>query len=165
MPSAPPILHRLAARARTRGRVTLGRGVRLGRGVVFDVAPGARVSIGDGAVLHDGCRLHVHGTAHVALGARTRLGERCVITAHERITVGDDCRLADEVVLVDFDHADADPERPVREQGLVTAPVSVGDGAILDRGVCLLRGATVAPGARVTTHVVVGGVTPPGARP
>jgi acetyltransferase-like isoleucine patch superfamily enzyme len=151
---APPILRLLLARARARGRLRLGRGVRLGPGVRFDVTRGASVTIGDGAVLSARCRLHVRA-GEVVIGAGARLGERCVITAHERIEIGERCRLADEVVLVDFDHVDADPERPVREQGIVTAPISVGAEAILDRGVCLLRGASVAPGARVTTQTVV----------
>jgi acetyltransferase-like isoleucine patch superfamily enzyme len=154
--SAPPILRPLLARARTRGRVSFGRGVRLGRGVRFDVAPGARVTIADGAALRDGVRVHAHGDAVVTIGAESRLGERCAISAHERVAIGARCRLHDEVVLVDFDHVAADPERPVREQGLATAPVTVGDGAIVDRGVCLLRGTNVAPGARVTTHTVSG---------
>jgi acetyltransferase-like isoleucine patch superfamily enzyme len=113
--------------------VSLGRGVRLAPGVRFEVAPGARVTIGRDTVL----------------------GERCVVAAHERVDIGAGCRLDDGVVLVDFDHVFADPERPVREQGIVTAPVRVGDRAILDRGACVLRGVTVGSGARVLTHAVV----------
>jgi acetyltransferase-like isoleucine patch superfamily enzyme len=150
----PPILRLLLARARSRGRLSLGRRVRLGPGVRFDVARGARVVVGDGAVLGAGCRLHVHAGS-VEIGAGAHLGERCVVAAHERVEIGASCRLADEVVLVDFDHVAADPERPVREQGLVTAPVRVGAGAVLDRGACLLRGVTVGAGARVLTHAVV----------
>ena len=56
-------------------------------------------------------------------------GARCVVTAHERIDVGPQARLGDEVVLLDFDHVVADPDVPVRRQGLVTAAVRIGRGA------------------------------------
>ena len=54
---------------------------------------------------------------------------------------------------MDSDHAAADHERPVREQGLVTAPVAIGDGAVLDDTVVVLHGTTVGPGVRVTTRL------------
>jgi acetyltransferase-like isoleucine patch superfamily enzyme len=141
----------------SRKRVSLGHRVTVGRGVRFDVARGGHVTVGDGATLAAGCRLHVHEGAQVVIGERARLGERCAIVAHERISIGAGARLADEVVLTDSEHVADDPERPIREQGIVTAPVHVGDGAIIDRGVCLLPGAQVADGARVTTHAVVSG--------
>jgi acetyltransferase-like isoleucine patch superfamily enzyme len=128
--------------------------VDLAPGVRLDVARGARATIGDGVVLGPGCRLHVHAGS-VEIGAGTRLGEKCVIATHERVEIGARCKLADGVVLVDFDHVAADPELPVREQGIVTGPVRVGDEAILDRGACVLRGATVASGDRVPPHAVV----------
>jgi acetyltransferase-like isoleucine patch superfamily enzyme len=149
----------------SRKRVALGRGVTVGRGVRFDVARGGRVTVGDGATLAAGCRLHVHDGAQVVIGEQARLGERCAIVAHERVTIGARARLADEVVLTDCEHVAADPERPIREQGIATAPVDVGDDAVLDRGVCLLPGAQVADGARVTTHAVVGDEAQPAASP
>ena len=50
-----------------------------------------------------------------------------MLTAHDRITIGARCLLADEVVLVDGNPSFDDVERPVREQGVVTAPVAIGD--------------------------------------
>src|SRR3954469_24745172 len=120
-----------AARARRRARpgpLELAAGVVLGRGVVFHVAAGARVVLGAGAVLDDGCRLHVGPGAAVTIGPGSRLGERCVITAHAGVAIGARCLLADEVVVADAAARHDDVERPVRLQGLSTAPVAVGDG-------------------------------------
>jgi acetyltransferase-like isoleucine patch superfamily enzyme len=64
---------------------------------------------------------------------------------------------------MDFDHDAADTERPVREQGLVTAPVAVGDAVVLDDTVVVLYGATVGPGAHVTTRSLVTGDIAPNA--
>jgi len=121
---------------------------------VFDVAPGATLDIAPDAVIGEGCRFHVAEGATVVVGAGTRLGERCVVAAHERVEIGAGCVFGDTATVMDFEPVDADPERPIRQQGLATAPVRIGDGAIVDRGACVLAGATIAPGARVTTHAV-----------
>ena len=122
---------------------------------VYDVAPGATLDIAPDAVIGEGCRFHVHDGATVIVGAGARFGERCVVAAHERVEIGAGCVLGDMATVMDFEPVDADPERPIREQGIVTAPVSIGDGAIVDRGACVLAGARIAPGTRVTTHEVV----------
>jgi acetyltransferase-like isoleucine patch superfamily enzyme len=131
--------------------------------VRFDVAPGALVRLGDGCRIGDGCRFHVGEGATVLVGAGAALGERCVLAAHERIEIGDRARLGDEVVIVDFDHDLADVERPVRQQGLLTAPVVIGAGAVVDAAAGVLRGVTVGEGARVGVRAVVTGDVPPGA--
>ncbi len=151
-------------RRRWRGRVREGRGVRLGSGVRIDVRRGATLTLGDGVTVGDGTRFDIAGDgATVHIGAGTVLGRRCVVAARERVIIGERCRLGDEVVVMDFDHAAADHERPVREQGLVTAPVAIGDGAVLDDTVVVLHGTTVGPGVRVTTRSVVTGDIAPGA--
>jgi acetyltransferase-like isoleucine patch superfamily enzyme len=155
-----------AARARRRARpgaLDVPAGVLLGRGVVFDVAAGARIALGAGVVLDDGCRFHVGPGATVTVGAGSRLGERCVITAHERVTIGARCLLADEVVLADAGARHDDVERPVREQGLTIAPVAVGEGVRVGPGAAVLRGVTVGDGATVAAHAVVTHDVAPGA--
>jgi acetyltransferase-like isoleucine patch superfamily enzyme len=145
-----------AARAGRRGAgVEIAAGVVMGRGVVFDLAAGARVVVGAGVDLGDRCRFHVGPGATVTVGAGTRMGERCVITANERVTIGARCLLADEVVLVDASPSFADAERPLREQPLTTAPVTIGDGVRIGPSAAILRGVTIGDGAAVGAHAVV----------
>jgi acetyltransferase-like isoleucine patch superfamily enzyme len=144
----------LLARVRSRGRVVAEGRTRLGRGVRFDVAPGARVVLGEGCHVGAGTRFHV-AAGEVRVGPGASLGERCVISAHERVVIGERAVLGDEVVLIDFDHAIGDVERPVRLQGLVTAPISIGAEAVLDDAVTVLRGREVGPGAHVVARGVV----------
>ena len=140
-----------------------GGDVAIGRGVRFDVARGARVVLGAGVVLGDGCRFHV-ASGEVRIGAGTILGERCVVTAHERVVIGARCVLADEVVLIDLDHRFDDVERPVRLQGLRTAPVVLGDDVRVGPGAAVLRGVTVGAGAQIGAHAVTTRDVAPGAR-
>ena len=152
------------ARLRARGRLTVSGRPRLGSGVRFDLGPGAVVSLGDGCSIGARCRFHLGAGAAVAIGAGARLGERCVIAAHERIEVGPGARLEDEVVLIDFDHDVDDVERPVREQRLITAPVTIGERAVVGAYAGVLRGVTVGDGARIGVRAVVTHDVPPGAR-
>ena len=152
------------ARLRARGRLTVAGRPRLGRGVRFDLAPGAVVALGDGCRIGDRCRFHVGAGAAVAIGADAHLCARCVIASHERIEIGAGARLGDEVVLIDFDHDVDDVERPVREQRLLTAPVAIGERAVVGAAAGVLRGVTVGAGARVGVRAVVTHDVPPGAR-
>jgi acetyltransferase-like isoleucine patch superfamily enzyme len=151
------------ARLRFRGRLTTAGRPRLGRRVRFDLAPGAVVALGDGCHVGAGCRFHVGPGATVSVGADARLGERCIIAAHERVEIGQAARLGDEVVLIDFDHDVRDVERPVREQGLLTAPVVIGERALIGAAAGVLRGVTVGAGARVGVRAVVTHDVPAGA--
>ena len=149
------------ARLRTHGRVRAEGRVRLGAGVRFHLAPGAVVTLEDRCDIGAGTRFHVHGEARIGAGAH--LGERCVVAAHERVEVQAGAMLDDEVVLIDFDHDIADAERPIREQGLVTAPVVIGERAMLAAGATVLRGVVVGAGARVQPRGVVTRDVAPGA--
>lgn len=143
------------ARLRARGRLAVRGRPRLGRGVRLDLAPGALLTLGDRSRIGDGCRFHLGHGAAVTIGAGAQLGERCVVAAHERIEVRAGARLGDEVVLIDFDHDTTDVEQPVRLQGLVTAPVVIGERAIVDAAAGVLRGVSVGDGARVGVRAVV----------
>jgi acetyltransferase-like isoleucine patch superfamily enzyme len=140
------------ARLRARGRLAVEGRPHLGRAVRFDLAPGALVSLGDGSRVGAGCRFHVGAGAAVSIAAGAALGER---SCHERIAIGRDARLGDEVVLIDFDHELRDVERPVRQQPLVTAPVVIGERALVEDAAGVLRGVTVGAGARVRVRAVV----------
>jgi acetyltransferase-like isoleucine patch superfamily enzyme len=152
----------LLARLRSRGRVIAEGRPRLGRGVRFDVARGARVVLGDGCRVGAGTRFHV-ASGEVRVGPGASLGERCVISAHERVVIGERAMLGDEVVLIDSDHEIGDVERPVRLQGLVTSPVTIGPEAVLDDAVTVLRGREIGRGAHVVARGVVSRDVPPGA--
>jgi acetyltransferase-like isoleucine patch superfamily enzyme len=163
-PAAPAPRGRLA---RLRARRAGARGAAFGRGVVIEVAKGARLEIEPEVAIGDSCHIVVRGGL-VRIGAGATLGERCRLIAHERIEIGAGAVLGDETVAVDFDHRYDDAERPVRLQGITTAPITVGANArigartAIQRGVAIGDGADVGPLAVVTRSVAggarVGGV-------
>jgi acetyltransferase-like isoleucine patch superfamily enzyme len=154
---------RLARAVRGGGVVVEGGGpVVIGRRVRFDVAPGGRVVLAAGVALGDGCRLHVGAAGSVTIGAGTALGERCVLIAHDHITIGARCLFADEVVLVDGNPSFEDVERPVREQGVVCAPITIGESVRIGPSATVLPGMTVGAGAAIGAHGVVTADVAPG---
>lgn len=135
----------------------------IGARVQLDAALGGRIVLGDGCVIGEGCRLLVRGGV-VEIGAGAVLEPRCTLLAHASITVGAGTRLGDGAMAVDFDHDTADVETPMRLQGLLPAPVSIGAQVTLGPGACVLRGVTVGDGAVVGAHAVVTRDVPPGMR-
>jgi acetyltransferase-like isoleucine patch superfamily enzyme len=124
----------------------------------LEVAPGASADISPDATFGAGTRIHVRSGA-LTIAAGAVLGDGCVIVVHERVDIGPGARLGDGVVLIDVAHGHDDPDRPVRHQPLLTAPIGVGANAVIGHGAVLERGASVAAGARVAEHVVVRATT------
>jgi len=167
--SIPPMRHAPSLRQRLRAQrlnrrdgVELAPGAVIGRAVSVEVCSGARLRIGERARIGDRTRLVVRAGT-VEIGEQASLGERCAIVAHAGVRIGPRATLGDDVAILDFDLRFADPDLPIRLQGLITEPVSVGEGAILGPRAALLHGARVGAGARVGPFAVVMGEIKPGA--
>jgi len=141
-------------RARSRGRLRVAPSVRLGRGARVNVGPGARVVLGDGVRLgHDSRIEAVAGVVRV--GAGTSIGERAVIVAHESVEIGPRVAVGDWAALDDSAPTFDDVERPVREQPLRSAPIRVGERAVLGPHASLGPGARVVAGEEVPAYAVL----------
>jgi acetyltransferase-like isoleucine patch superfamily enzyme len=120
----------------------------------LEVAPGARADIHPTATVGADSRIQVIAGA-LEIGADAVLGDGCVIVVRHGVRVGAAARLGDRVVLIDFGPSLDDVDRPVRQQPLRTAPITIGDGAIIGHGSVLEAGASVPPRTRVPEHTVV----------
>ena len=155
-------LRLVAARVRTRGRVRAGTGVRLGRAARFAIERGGTVVLEDGCVIGDRARFDVAG-GRVRIGRGARIGDGFIVVAHEHVEVGERVVAGDDVVLQDVARVVRDPERPIREQGLVTGRVVVGPDAMLGARAVVERGVTIGAGATVEAGSVVARDVPPAA--
>jgi carbonic anhydrase/acetyltransferase-like protein (isoleucine patch superfamily) len=151
-------------RARSRGRLRAAPSVRLGAGARVNVAPGARVLLADGVRLGPDSRIDaVSGVVRV--GAGSTLGERAAIVAHEAVEIGPRVAVGDWAALADAAPTYDDVERPVRVQPLRTAPIRVGERAVLGPHAALGPGAAVAAGEAVPAYAVLPAVPEPARRP
>lgn len=131
------------------------------------------IDLSDNCALFIGRFLMIQGPLYLKVldGAELRIGDRCFfnhncsITCAERVTIGNECNIANNVVIVDHDHhitCDGVSER------LCTGPVRIGNkvwvgaNATILSGVSIGDGAVIAAGAVVNrdvpAHTIVGGV-------
>ncbi|SEI73715.1 transferase hexapeptide (six repeat-containing protein) [Cyclobacterium xiamenense] len=109
-------------------------------------------------------QLYADRGAVLDIGEGTFINTACIISASERITIGKNCQVANQVIIMDGDFHGVDDRSEKGKSGAIT----IEDGAWLAtrcmvlKGVRIGKGATVAAGAVVTKDVapytLVGGV-------
>ena len=140
---------------RVRGRrlarqVEGGRELRAEQGVrIVRLAQDTTVRLGDGVLLAHDVALHLrdHG-AVIEVGAGTFVNHRTELVAHERVSLGRDCLLAWDVLVLDSDSHSVDG-------GARTAPVTIGDRVWIGCRASVLKGVTIGDGAVVAAGSVV----------
>lgn len=137
------------------GLAFLGRRVEL-------VAPRGRgrLAIGPWTWIGTGTALRAH-RGRITLGPKVVLGSRVTVNAHLDVAIGEGALLADDVHVVDFDHRTDRLDLPIRSQGIVAAPVRVGEDVWIGRGATLVRGVDVGRGSVVGAGAVVTRDLPP----
>jgi acetyltransferase-like isoleucine patch superfamily enzyme len=125
-----------------------------GQHLSLEIGKGAQLALGRWCWIGNGCKIRCHEGA-VQIGAKTVLGQECTISAYQNISIGQECVIADRVMMIDFDHGMAEVERPVRLQGIYKRNVWVGNNVWIGYGACILRGVTVGDNAVIGTQAVV----------
>jgi acetyltransferase-like isoleucine patch superfamily enzyme len=126
----------------------------LGRGVTLQIGKTARISFGRWVWIGHGTKIRCH-EGEVRIGDKTVLGQECTISAYQHVSIGEQCILADRVMLIDFDHNVAEVERPIRVQGIYKRDVRVGSNVWIGYGAQILRGVSVGDNAIVGASAVV----------
>ncbi len=142
------LLTRVGRRWRTDGMLFLGPGLQLQMGETGQISFGRFVWIGHGSKIrcHEGV---------VEIGPKSVLGQECTISAYQRVSIGQQCVIADRVMFIDFDHNVADPEQPIRKQGIYKRDVIVGSNVWIGYGAQVLRGVTIGDNAIIGASSVV----------
>jgi acetyltransferase-like isoleucine patch superfamily enzyme len=138
-------------------------------GFVF-LAPGAEVycrrglghlELGRWVWIGGGTAIRCH-EGSIRVGDKTVFGGDGAVNAYLDIDIGRECILADGVHLTDFDHRFDDPATAIRKQGIVVAPVRIGDDCWIGEKVTVLRGVTIGTGSVIGAQTVVNRDVPPG---
>jgi acetyltransferase-like isoleucine patch superfamily enzyme len=118
-----------------------------------------RVILGRWVHLGDDNRLRCHEGS-------LRVGDKCVfgrdntVNCHLDIEFGPGTIVSDWVYVCDFDHVTRDLDLPIKDQGIVKAPVRIGPGSWIGAKATVLRGAELGRGSVVGAHAVVRGTSP-----
>jgi acetyltransferase-like isoleucine patch superfamily enzyme len=126
----------------------------LAPGVKLEIGRSARMRFGRWTWIGHGTKIRCH-EGEVRIGSKTVLGQECTISAYQHVSIGEQCILADRVMLIDFDHNVAEVERPIRVQGIYKRDVRVGNNVWIGFGAQILRGVTVGDNAIVGAGAVV----------
>lgn len=97
----------------------------------------------------------IQGCGQVRFGYGSFCGEYCVIGCNERIEIGKNVMMAQAVTIRDTDHRHDLIDKPMRLQGIQTAPVVIKDDVWISHGAAILRGVTIGTGAIVAAGAVV----------
>ena len=133
----------------------------LGRHVELTAPQGAgRLVVGPWCWIGDDVALRAHG-GRVTLGAKVIVGSRTTVNAYLDVSIGDATLIADDVHVTDFDHRTERVDVPIKDQGIVTAPVTIGPDVWIGRGATILRGVVIGRGSVIGAHAVVTRDVPP----
>ncbi|MDP3941288.1 MAG: acyltransferase [bacterium] len=123
------------------------------------------IKIGTGSTIHTMMRLY--DPRNISIGNDTVIGEGAVLDGREKLTIGNHVDIASDVMIYNSEH-NIDAEHFAADEGVTSAPVTIGDyvfigpRSIILPGVTIGKGAIVAAGAVVTKDVspfaIVGGV-------
>ena len=125
-----------------------------GKRLELQIAKGSTIRFGRFAWIGDGTKIRCH-EGEVAIGPKTVLGQECTISAYRRISIGEQCVIADRAMFIDFDHGIVEVERPIRLQGIYMREVEVGSNVWVGYGACVLRGARVGDNSVLGTSSVI----------
>ena len=120
-----------------------------------------RTFLGDKVMLKEGVKIcPTHPEATITIGDWTTIGYNVCIFSKSNISIGKNCLIAPFCYFVDSDHG-TDLGRLIREQLMVTAPITVGDDVWLGTGVIVTKGVTIGSGAIVVAGSLVTKDIPP----
>lgn len=138
-----------------RGMVFLGRRVELHSRAGF-----GRLEIGRWVHIGDGNSLRCH-EGSLRIGDKVVMGKDNTVNCYLDVEIGAATIVADWCYVTDFDHKISDVHVPIKDQGIVKAPVRIGPDCWLGVKVSVLRGTRVGRGAVLGAHAVVRGDIPP----
>lgn len=129
-----------------------GKGSCIRRQTRLDVVPWNKFSLGEASTIEDFSAIN-NGVGDVIIGNRTRIGLSNTIIGP--VNIGNDVRLAQNVVLSGLNHNYEEIDSPIHEQGVSTKPIIIEDESWIGANVVILPGVTIGKHSIVAAASVV----------
>ena len=117
---------------------------------------GGRIEVAN-CTFYPGVRLECWRGARISIGNGTYLNRNTEIIAQQEVSIGRDCKIAWDVVIMDTDQHGIGDAPPVPK------PVRIGDKVWIGCRVIVLKGVTIGDGAVIGAGAIVAKDVPPGA--
>jgi len=108
--------------------------------------------MGDDSTIEDFTTIN-NGVGDIYIGDRTRIGLGCTLIGP--VTIGNDVRLAQNIVMSGLNHNYTDISMPISEQGVSINPIVVEDEVWIGANCVILPGVTVKKHAVVAAGSIV----------
>lgn len=131
---------------------------------IEDSMRGTRIDIEDGVVIDAFVKLKpAGGNGDVSIGAGSIINSGCVLYTGHGIRIGRNVLIAANCTLAPTNHAFADADRPIREQGFQPSRggIVIGDDVWIGANCVLVDGASIGSGSVIGAGSLVIGVLPP----
>lgn len=132
---------------------------------IEDSTRGTLIDIGDGVVIDSFVKMKAAGgTGDVWIGAGSVVNAGCVLYTGNGIRIGRNVLIAANCTLAPTNHAFADPDRPIRDQGFQPSRggIVIGDDVWIGANTVLVDGAVIGAGSVIGASSLVIGELPPG---
>ena len=132
------------------------------------VQGGGELVVGDDVLLDGKCSItfaaRFADLPQLLIGDRTGIGHNCSFGVGKRVAIGNDCRIASDVMITDSSGHPSDPAR--RRAGeppdeAEVKPVTIGDNVWIGRRAIVFPGITIGAGSIVAAGAVVTSDVPP----
>ena len=129
-----------------------GKGACIRRRTRLDVVPWNKFNLGNQSTIEDFSAVN-NGVGDVVIGDRTRIGLSNTIIGP--VKVGNDVRLAQNVVLSGLNHNYTEIDSPIHAQGVSTNPIVIEDETWIGANVVVVPGVTIGKHAVIAAGSVV----------
>ena len=123
------------------------------------VDKGAHLSIGNKFRMRNGAKIRVRKNANVSIGENFSMSNNCVITAWEKIEIGDNVQFGPGVLAYDQDHDVRVPGGLAAEKYKIK-PICIGNGVWVGANTIILRGTIIGDNTVIGAGSIIKGNIP-----
>ena len=97
----------------------------------------------------------IQGKGDLYIGLNTYISSYSIIGCNEKIIIGDNCMISQNVSIRDTDHNFEDLTVPMITQGISTDPIVIGNDVWVGHGVVITKGVSIGDGSIIGANAVV----------
>lgn len=99
--------------------------------------------------------IYLNNPENIHLGSNNFIGNNVIISAYDKISIGDNCAIAAECKIISGNHGYHDSLQLINNQPIVSKPITIGSNVWMGYGVVVLAGVQIGNGVVIGAGSVV----------